>query len=239
VIALMEEAVARGWAAFSEQEAERRGVPWLDLARDGPLKERLAGLVTEFVRDGFVPAPLAGMVTTAEARARWQALAAFHAEHGHFLVTNGPYRLTSWSPEATVLEVFRDASYPLGVGSFDAYAIPRRALITDIELRDQALRVTAEVERVEKIPRSYRIVREPVAGGSALLRDTLECRYLMVDSAGTVRRAGFGRFEEDGTCRIDLGREGLAPGQYTVLVTLTLNGNTMDPDIRAVAYEVR
>ena len=43
VIALMEEAVARGFAAFSEPEARRRGVPWLDLARDAPLQERLVG----------------------------------------------------------------------------------------------------------------------------------------------------------------------------------------------------
>ena len=33
VLALMEEAVSRGWAAFSEDEATRRGVPWLDLVR--------------------------------------------------------------------------------------------------------------------------------------------------------------------------------------------------------------
>ena len=84
--------MARGFAAFSEQEARRRGVPWLDLARDAPLQERLAGLVEEFARDGFVPAPLESMVSPEQARARWQALAAFHAEHGHFLVTNGPMR---------------------------------------------------------------------------------------------------------------------------------------------------
>ena len=239
VIALMEEAVARGWAAFSEQEARRRGVPWLDVVRDAPLKERLAGLVDEFARHGFVPAPLAGMVSTEEARARWQALRAFYAEHDHFLVSNGPYALTSWSPEATVLEVFRDASYPLGVGSYDAYAIPRRAYVADIEVRDGGIRVAAAVEKVEKVRRSYRIVRETVAGRRALGGETLECRYLMVDADGGVARAGLGRLEDDGTFRIDLGGDNLPPGQYTVLLTLTLNGNTVDPDIRAVPYEIR
>jgi hypothetical protein len=135
-----------------------------------------------------------------------------------------------------VLEVFRDASYPLGVGSFDAYAIPRRAYVTDIEVQDGGIRVAAEIEKVEKIPRSYRIVREPVAGDSTLQRDILECRYLVVDADGTVRRTGQGRLEEDGIFQIDLDRKDLAPGRYTVLVTLTLNGNTVDPDIRAVPY---
>jgi hypothetical protein len=239
VIALMEEAVARGWAAFSEEEARRRSVPWLDLVRDAPLMERLAGVVDEFARDGFVPAPLKGMVSDAQARARWQALAAFYAEHHHFLVTNGPYALASWSPEATVLDVFRDVSYPLGVGSFDAYAIPRRAYVTDLHVRDGEISVFAAIEKVEKIPRSYRIVREAVAGAGALAGETLECRYLVVDAAGTVRHSGLGRLEEDGTFRIDLDQEGLAPGRYTVLVTLTLNDNTVDPDIRAVRYEAR
>ena len=239
VIALMEEAVARGWAAFSEQEARRRGVPWLDLVRDAPLQAAPRGAGRRVRARRLRAGAAGGHGDHGRGAGALAALAAFHAEHDHFLVTNGPYTLTSWSPEATVLEVFRDASYPLGVGSFDAYAIPRRAYIADIEVQDEGIRVAAEIEKVEKIPRSYRIVREPVAGGSALAGETLECRYLVVDAAGTVRRTSLGRLEEDGTCRIDLKQEDLEPGRYTVLVTLTLNGNTVDPDIRAVAYEAR
>ena len=239
VIALMEEAVARGWAAFSEAEAERRGVPWLDVVRALPLRERLAELVDGFAREAFVPAPLAGMVSADEARARWQALAAFYAERGHFLVTNGPYVLKSWSPEATVLEVFRDVSYPLGVGSYDAYPIPRRAYIADLALQDGGIRVKAEIERVEKFARSHRIVREAVTDRSALETETLECRYLVVGADGAVAHTGLGRLEDDGGFRIALDQADLPPGQYTVLVTLTLNGNTVDPDIRAVPFEIR
>ena len=36
VLALMEAAVERGFAAFSQTEAARRGLPWLDLVRDKP-----------------------------------------------------------------------------------------------------------------------------------------------------------------------------------------------------------
>ena len=105
-------------------------------------------------------------------------------------------------------------------------------------MQDGRIRVAAEIEKVEKVPRSYRIAREPVAGGSALGGDTLACRYLVVDTDGTVWRTGLGRLEEDGTFRIDLDQEELPSGHYTVLVTLTLNGNTVDPDIRAVPYVV-
>ena len=239
VLALMEEAVAQGWAAFSQEQAARLGVEWLDLARAEALKKRLASLVGEFARVGFVPAPLRGMVTEEEARARWEALGAFYAKHGHFLVTNGPYVLKSWSAGATVLQVFRDISYPLGVGSYDSYAVPRRAYISRIEIRNQGLRLFVEIEKLEKFMRSYKIVREPLrgAGSDALAGQALECRYLVVAADGKVRLAGQGRLQEDGTFAIDLGGK-LGPGQYTVLTTLYLNGNTVNPDIRRISYRV-
>ncbi len=68
-------------------------------------------------------------MTADEARARWTALDAFYHAQGHFLVTNGPYRLKAWSAEAVTLEAFRDLTYPLGVGSFDALPIPRRYVV--------------------------------------------------------------------------------------------------------------
>ena len=93
VTALMEEAVARGLAAFSPEEARRRGIAWMDLARDKKLKAALATIVDEFARQSHVPVGLRGSVTAIEARDRWSALQHFYDTYGHFLVTNGPYRL--------------------------------------------------------------------------------------------------------------------------------------------------
>src|SRR5204862_33306 len=42
VLALMEQAVLRGFGAFSEREAQRRGIPWLDLVRDPRQRAALA-----------------------------------------------------------------------------------------------------------------------------------------------------------------------------------------------------
>jgi len=64
---LMEEAVTRGLAAFSEAEAKRRGLPWLDLVRDRKLKDALASLADTFERRAYVPDALRGLVTVAEA----------------------------------------------------------------------------------------------------------------------------------------------------------------------------
>ncbi|MFQ5754904.1 MAG: hypothetical protein ACE5H7_02305 [Acidiferrobacterales bacterium] len=240
VTVLMEEAVNRGWAAFSQGEAANRGVEWLDLVRTDRMQRKLASLVEELQHQGYVPDSLRELVSAQEARARWTALKTFHQKRGHFLVTNGPYILKSWSQGATVLEVFRDISYPLGVGSYDSYAIPRRAYISKIEQNDEGLRILAEVERVERSQRSYGIVRQPFgretpAAGRA---DTLVCRYLVVASNGKAMLSGRGRLQHDATFAVDL--EGkLKPGRYTVLIALYLNGNTMNPDIRQISYRVR
>src|SRR6185436_14363662 len=77
VLALMEQAVERGWAAFSAEEARRRAVAWLDLVRSPELAGKLAALVAEYERDGFRPQALGAYVAADEARKRWAALLAF------------------------------------------------------------------------------------------------------------------------------------------------------------------
>ena len=55
LLALMEEAVSRGYAAFSQEEAARRGVPWLDLVRDATLGAKLRDLIATFEQRGVSP----------------------------------------------------------------------------------------------------------------------------------------------------------------------------------------
>ena len=107
-----------------------------------------------------------------------------------------------------------------------------------LEVEDGGITLSAEIEKVEKFARSYRIVRKALDQRGALEGETLECRYRVVDADGVVRRASLGTLQDDGTFRIDLAQEDLPRGLYSVLVTLTLNGNTVDPEIRAIPYEV-
>ena len=162
VLVLMEEAVSRGFAAFSQAEATRRGVEWLDLVRSEQTNAKLAALVEMFARDGYRPEPLQPLVSVDEARRRWIALAAFYKTYGHFLVTNGPYRLKRWAADSVNLEAFRDLSYPLGVGSFDAYAIPRRGFVTAVAWNGNRATLKGDIEVLDKFQRSYRLVRTPL-----------------------------------------------------------------------------
>jgi hypothetical protein len=232
LLVLMEEAVTRGWAAFSQTEATRRGVPWLDLVRDGEIKSKLAALLAQLEREAFRPPALHPYVGEEEARRRWQALAAFHRANGHFLVTNGPYRLKSWTPESVTLEAFRDLTYPLGVGSYDAYAIPRRGFITGAEWDGQRLTATGDIEVTETFQRSYRLVRMTLRSVPAtfLKRAAPEFRYVVIDSNGRIAAAGQAPLGADASFHIDLA-DRLSPGRYTLSALIAVNGNVMNPKL--------
>ena len=236
LIVLMEEAVSRGWAAFSSDEARRRGVEWLDLVRSDSTNRRLAALVETFEREAYRPEALRSLVSSGEARKRWAALGAFYKAHGHFLVTNGPYQLKGWSAGRVELEVFRDLSYPLGVGSYDVYAVPRRGFVTKVERLNGRISLSGEVETIMKFQRSYELVRAPIPSLAAddLKRAALECRYTIVDSQKRVVQAGVAHLSGDGKFQVNLDRKLPAAGRYTMFAQITVNGNAMNGDIRQI-----
>ncbi len=239
LMVLMEEAVARGWAAFSQAEAQRRGVEWLDLVRSAELITRLAALVDTFAREGYRPDHLASLVSAEDARKRWAALAAFYRERGHFLVANGPYQLKRWSPDSVTLEAFRDLSYPLGVGSYDAYAVPRRGFITKVEHDGDRVRITGDIELIQKQMRSYEIVRQPLQSIAAdvVKRAAPECRYLVTDGEGRVVLAGQVPVAADASFHLDVAGR-LSPGSFTLAAQIIVNGNAMNADIYRIPIAV-
>jgi len=239
LLALMEEAVVRDWAAFSDTEAQRRGVEWLDLVRSPTLNARLLGLVEEFAATGWRPETLRDLVSADEARGRWTALAAFFREHGHFLVTNGPYRLKSWSADGASLEAFRELSYPLGVGSFDVYAVPRRGWVTAIARDGDRLELTADIETLTKFGRSYRLERQPMQSlaPDVLKRAAPECRYVVFDADGQAVLAGTVQPAEDRSFAIELGGK-LSDGRYALAAEIAVNANVMNAEMRRFEFAV-
>ncbi len=237
ILVLMEEAVTRGWAAFSQAEATRRGIPWLDLVRSQEMNAKLASLLPQLEREAFRPQTLLAYVTEDEARRRWAALAAFYKAGGHFLVTNGPYKLKAWTPQSVTLEAFRDLTYPLGVGSYDAYAVPRRGFITNVDWTGERLTLHGDIEIIEKFQRSYRLVRTPLKSVPAaiLKRSAPECRYVVTDAGGRVALAGTAQLGADAACLVDL-KDRLLPGHYTLSALIAVNGNVMNAELHRFPF---
>jgi hypothetical protein len=240
LLVLMEAAVQQGWAAFSAAEAQHRGVPWLDLVRTQDMQDKLAALVEDLAHRAYIPAALQAFVTAAEARQRWTALRTFAQTYGHFLVSNGPYRLARWSADTVVLDVVRDISYPLGVGSYDRYAIPRRAYISQVEQHGQGLKIHAEVERVEKFQRTYEIVREPLGRTAPAVKagELPLCRYVVLHPNGSIVYTGTARYTGNGVFFADL-QDKLSPGLYTITLALYLAENYINPEIKTLTYRSR
>jgi len=237
VLALVDQAAQRGIGALSPEAAVSQRVEALDLVRSSRQRERLARLVDEFAASGYIPEALGGWTTADEAKRRWRALRAFYRANGHFLVTNGPYRLAKWSSTEVVLAAFRDLSYPLGVGSFDKVVRPRWAHLPALSARGGRVEFRPDVDRVIKYDRFYKIVREALASNTSGAFDDITpvCRYVIVRSDGRVVKVGTAPAPKNGAYTISLA-DGLGAGDYTAFVAVYLNDNYMTPDVKSVSF---
>lgn len=234
VLVLMEEAVRRGLGSFSQ----------LDLVR-GEEKNEMAALVNrlgteafvpaglkEFVPKGlreYVPAGLRAHVTVTEARFRWFALRRFYLRRGHFLVTNGPYQLERWTRTSATLRAFRDMSYPLVIGSFDRFAVPRHGYVVGTARHGDIIEITADVEKMMKFGRTYKILREPlrkeILTGLEPVRPA--CRYVVLDEKGSVLGAGDAAYDGDRLFKIRLP----AAMGSRLLVAVYVDDNYINPPV--------
>jgi hypothetical protein len=227
LLALFEEGARRGYLKLSQ----------FDPVRDAALVRRLGELARELEERAYVPPALASHVKAQEARERYRRLREFHTAHGHWLVTNGPYLLSRWDGTKAVLSVFRDPTYPKGLGSFNAYAVPLKAHVTRVERRGSGAEVHTETEWLERLGRDVRVVRgsfaqrlaERLAGASAPPAPV--CRYLLVGPDGAVAAAGEVRAGAEGRCLLQL-----KPGKR-LMVAAVLEGNAANVPIKIVPWE--
>jgi len=226
LLALLEEGARRGYFKLAEA----------DPVRDAAVVKRLGELARELEERAHVPPALRSHVQAKDARERYRRLREFHAAHGHWLVTNGPYRLERWDGTKAVLGVFRDPTYPKGVGSFNAYAVPLKAHVTRIERRGDGALVHIEAEWLERLGRDTRVVRGSFA---QRLAERLTgappvpvCHYLLVRRDGAIAAAGAVRAGAEGTCRLRL----KAPG-YQLAVAAVLEDAFANAPIRIVPWE--
>jgi hypothetical protein len=234
LLALFEEGARRGYFMLSE----------FDPVRDATLVRRLAELAGELEERAYVPPVLVSHVNAQDARARYRRLREFHEAHGHWLVTNGPYRLDRWDGTRAVLGVFRDPTYPKGLGSFNAYAVPLKAHVTRIEREGggHGARVYTETEWLERLGRETRVVRgsfakrlaEQLTGAGAF--PVPVCHYLLITPDGAVAAAGSVRASDTGACRLEFRRAGARPGSR-LMVAAVLEDNAVGAPVKIVPWD--
>ncbi|HSA69791.1 MAG TPA: hypothetical protein VLF65_09300 [Burkholderiales bacterium] len=217
LLALLDEGARRGH--FKLDEA--------DPVRDAAAVKLLSELALELEERAHVPSTLTSLVNQKEARERYRRLREFHAAHGHWLVTNGPYQLERWDGAKAVLAVFRDPSYPNGLGRYNAYAVPLKAYVTRVERRGNGVEVHLEAERLQREARDVRIVRGAPEKGRSLV-----CRYVLLGAKDSVAAAGQVRAGADGRCALQL-----KAGAGRLLIAAVLDDGVANAAIKTVPWE--
>ena len=141
-----------------------------------------------------------------------------------------------------MLGVFRDPSYPKGIGSFNAYAVPLKAYVARIESRSHGAEVHTETEWLERLGRDVRIVRgsfaaklaERLSGAAAAPAPV--CRYLLVGPGGAVTAAGAVSASSAGACRLEFARPAVRSG-YRLVVAPVLEDNAANAPIKIVRWD--
>ena len=121
------------------------------------------------------------------------------------------------------------------MGSYDAYAVPRRGFITKVERESDRIRLFGDIELVQKHMRSYDIVRQPLqsVAADALKRAAPECRYVVLGRRGARGAGRAGGRSPMPSFLIDLGGK-LPAGQFTLLAEIVVNGNAMNAEIKRI-----
>ncbi|MEM3022080.1 MAG: ABC transporter substrate-binding protein [Candidatus Bathyarchaeia archaeon] len=133
--AAMEKLVVEGRAAFSKSASKARGTGWLSLIirSDAELvRGALAGLRSERT----IPKPLRGHVSLDDTIKRYDAAIRWIERHGHAVISNGPFYLEGYNPEARTISIkaFKDPSYPIPLGRWGSFEILRTAEVVGAEV---------------------------------------------------------------------------------------------------------
>jgi peptide/nickel transport system substrate-binding protein len=123
-----------GKFAFSKGEASAKNIDWLSLiipSHADAIKIELQ----KMRKEGYVPNPLKGLVSVAEAQKRYDATINWIEKHRNAVVSNGPFYLDSYNPEGGVITIkaFRDSSYPFEKGHWSVYEYPKIAALDKIQ----------------------------------------------------------------------------------------------------------
>ena len=134
VNAAIERLVKNGVFAYSRTEATVKNIEWLSLiipSHAQAIKQELEKMKAE----GFVPAPLKGMVSVDEALKRYDASIKWITEHNHAIIGNGPYEIKNYNPAGRVISLaaFRDSSYPFPKGYWSIYESPKLAKFDKVQ----------------------------------------------------------------------------------------------------------
>ena len=180
--------------AFSTDKAGALSVEWMNFI-SGPSLEILKKYLDQADAESFIPyaATLGQYITADEAKARYENLAAFYAEHNHFWVNTGPFVLDKVFPVEQTMTLSRYEAYPDNAAKWSRFGGAR---IAEVEV-DGAGQVQSGTESVLDVYITYK--GDPYANA-----DLSDVKYLLFDAKGALVGTGAAEALEDGHYQVTL-----------------------------------
>lgn len=180
--------------AFSTDKAGLLEVEWMNFI-SGPSLEILKKYLDQATADSFIPyaETLGQYVTADEAKARYENLAKFYAEHNHFWVNSGPFVLDKVFPVEGTLTLTRNDAYPDNAAKWSRFGAPK---IANVEV-DGSGQVQIGAEAPFDVFVDFN--GEPYANA-----DISEVKYLLFDATGNLVGTGQAEPAEDGHYVVNL-----------------------------------
>ena len=201
---------------------ELAGYEQIDMISPEHLKDVKSSIQTMMDKD-YIPAYWNGLdeykPSTDDADARYNATITWMDEHGHFVISNGPFYLESYDPEHffAILEAFwTDPTYPYEPSYWRENVFITLPVIEDIE-------APAAVNIAE--PTDVHLNISVTLAGEPAENVTVE--IIMRNPEGIVIYTAEAEMVEPGLYRVTIPAdvfEGLTPGSYTIEVRVTYKG---------------
>ncbi|MGI0026496.1 MAG: ABC transporter substrate-binding protein [Nitrosopumilaceae archaeon] len=132
----MEKSVTDGKIAFSRSEAVSKNVDWLSLLVPNDANMIKSNL-EDFSKSNSIPVALAGFTQNSKYYSdRYFASISWIEKHNHAIISNGPFYLDSYSPEARIITIktFDDPTYPFGAGYWKKFENIGVAKINNVDV---------------------------------------------------------------------------------------------------------
>ncbi len=141
VMAAMEQAVVDGKVSFSRTDSQAKGLSWLSMIipRDAAIIQQY---LEEFSMSGTISPSLADYTDEEYAKSRYNSAISWIKEKNHAIISNGPFYLDSYSPEARVMTIraFDDQSYPYTAGYWSKFENVSLPQITKIDIPQRIIK---------------------------------------------------------------------------------------------------
>ena len=138
IMSAMEKSVTDGKAAFSRSNAIGNDLEWLSLLVPNDAN-MIKSELEEFKQSNFVPSALATFESDPSYyNSRYNSSISWITQKNHAIISNGPFYLESYSPEARTITIraFDDPTYPFEEGHWKEFENVKLSKINRIDVPD-------------------------------------------------------------------------------------------------------